>query len=132
MKRLNKKTGIAVASVSAALLGGLVAAAPAWAAPSGCPEPSVSLTNASNGYMTGKATAACSRSASGTLIVEIKWDKNLLPDPLTAKNSQAGPRQNWSATVGTCDQGNRRSYYARGYWNGGGHHDTTPRHITAC
>ncbi|MEW1721207.1 hypothetical protein [Streptomyces sp. NPDC093109] len=133
MKRFGKKSGIAAASVSAALLGGLVAAAPAWAAtPSGCPEPSVSLTNSSSGYLTGKGTASCSKTVSGTLYIEIKWDKNLLPDPLTAKNSQTGSRSSWSTTVGTCDNGNRRSYYARSYWSGGKYHDTTPRHITAC
>jgi hypothetical protein len=132
MKRFGRKSGIAAACVGAALLGGLVTAVPAMAAPSGCAEPSVKFSLVSGSTLWGQSKASCDSAKHGTLTTEIKWDKNILPDPLVAKNGQNDTRKDWDVRVSSCDNGNKRGYYARGYWGGGSHHDTSPSDVRAC
>ncbi|MEF9906186.1 hypothetical protein [Streptomyces sp. P9-A2] len=126
-----------VASWGAALAiatgaGVAAAAAPAWAVPDGCEAPKPSLTS-TNGLLKGKATSTCTTSKTRALVVEIKWNKAVLPDPLTAKNTDSGTKKSYNATVSTCDNGNKRGYYARGYFTqNDSHHDTSPKDIKSC
>lgn len=132
MKRFGRKSGIVAACAGAALLGGLVTAIPAMAAPSGCAEPSVKFNVVTGSTLWGQSKASCNSAKSSTLTTEIKWNKNLLPDPLTAKNAMTDTRKDWTVGVSSCDNGNKRGYYARGYWKGGTYHDTSPRDVRAC
>ncbi|MFJ6611657.1 hypothetical protein ACIQPT_15445 [Streptomyces sp. NPDC091289] len=127
-----KAVSWSAALVLATGAGVAAAAAPAWAAPNGCEAAKVSLTS-TNGLLKGKATSTCTKSATRALVVEIKWDKNVLPDPLTAKNTDSGTKKSYSASVSSCDKGNKRGYYARGYFTqNDSHHDTKPKDIKSC
>jgi len=134
LRKNRARMGAGIALVASLAVGGFGVAA-AQADPSGCTvgKPGV-VKVADNGLLSAKATATCNSSTSRVLAVEIKWDKNVLPDPLVAKNSDSGSKKSYSASVTACDGGNTRSYYARGYFTAtsGDQHDSAGKHLTAC
>jgi hypothetical protein len=131
--RISKKAGGLVLAVVVATGGGVVAAQSAQADPSGCTTNKPTITDNGAGLLTGKGTATCRVSATRTLVGEIKWDKNLFPDPKTASNSTYGSKKSYSVTVKTCDHQNKRKYYARTFFSSGSdYHDSTHKTIKTC
>ncbi|MEW1724212.1 hypothetical protein [Streptomyces sp. NPDC093109] len=121
--------GTAVAVSTAATAS---AAPAAVAKPAGCSTPKPSLTE-SNGLLKGRGTSTCDTSLTRTLQVEIKWNKSVFPDPLTAKSADSGTKKKYDAQVSSCDGGAKRGYYARTYFTrDDNHHDTKPRDIRSC
>jgi len=135
MKRTSTKRGRIIASIGAAsvlAVGGLGVAA-AHADPSGCSAAST-LKVSAIGKLKAKATATCSGSATRTLVAEIKWDKNILPDPLVAKDSTTASATTYKVKAKSCDHGATRSYYSRGYFTStsSDQHDSSHIHVTTC
>lgn len=121
-----------VLSLACAGVGAVVSAPVAQATLPGCNTPQTSFSSP-GGLLTGHTSASCSGSATRTLVAEIKWDKRFLPDPLVASNSDHGDKSSYSSTVTTCDNGNQRGYYARGFFSQDGtHYDTAPQVVSAC
>ena len=120
-------------AITAISFGSIFAAGAAHAQPTGCSANAISLTQATNRSMTSSTSSTCQTELSRTIVAEIKWDKNAAPDPLVAKNSSTWTGKSRSVQVTSCDNGNTRSYYGRGYFTTSTtYYDTTPRHLTAC
>jgi hypothetical protein len=74
---------------------------------------------APSGLLQTTATANCTETKTRTLRAEIKWDHNVLPDPLVASNSDSGTKTAYSKRLTTCDNGNIRAYYGRAFFSSG-------------
>ena len=124
-------TLLIVGTISA---GAISLADRASAQPSGCTDNAISLTvNAQTKSMTSSTSSTCATNGNRTIVAEIKWDKAFAPDPLVAKNSSTSNILNRSVSVSTCDGGNTRGYYGRGYFTANTTFwDTSPRVITTC
>jgi hypothetical protein len=119
------------ASATALVASGAVAGV-AWADPAGCTssKPTIEILG---GYLHGEGVARCNQSALRYFTGEIKWDKNFAPDPLVAKDTMSA-YSSYFMELDSCDNGNRRSYYMRTYFNNtsSDHHDSDHRVLTAC
>jgi hypothetical protein len=119
--------------VAVVCTGAILAATEAQAQPAGCTRNTISLTASAAGALTASTSAICNTTANRTIVAEVKWDKAWAPDPLTAKNSRNLTGTNYSVSVTTCDGGNTRGYYGRGYFTSNTtYYDTSPRDITTC
>jgi hypothetical protein len=105
----------------------------AQATPANCNGPKVKFTHTTSKVLKTTSTSTCQKSATRTIVAEIKWDKNAAPDPLTAKNSKLSTATEYSVSVSSCDKGNTRGYYGRGYFTGDSdYHDTPVQKVKAC
>lgn len=129
--RINRS--LATSGVLVAILT-TFAAGPASAHPVGCAMYTPAISASASGYMTGAVSATCNNAETRTVYAEIKWNKSAAPDPLVAKNSVRKSDTSYKPKVSTCDNGNRRSYYSRGYFGttASDHRDSATRTITTC
>jgi hypothetical protein len=128
--------------LTAAVLGSIVAltlsplaAQIAFADPASCSKGTPTIDAGLGSQLIGQGSGYCSNSGVyRTFTVEIKWNKNLAPDPLVAKNSTSGAKNNYAVTTTSCDSGNTRGYYSRDYFSQtvSDHKDSDPRTLTAC
>lgn len=104
-------------SVVPLMVGGIlvVGASAANATPVSCSNTTSFGSIGGTGRLRAEGVGSCSTSAGRTFVTEIKWNKNLAPDPLTAKSSQYGSRS-YYIDLRACDGGNTRGYYGRSYW----------------
>jgi hypothetical protein len=118
-------------TVGAALGGSLVLAPAAHADPTGCTVDRPIVGLATDGRLMGTVTAYCDASAKRYLRGEIKWDKHFATDPLVASHTDEATRL-YDASFATCDRGNARKYYARGFFTpGSDYHDSRRRTLRA-
>lgn len=127
---VKKPLALALSTLATAGAAVAISALPADAVT--CPTPSVTLTQDSGQRLIGTSSATCTGNINRTLYAEVKWDKSGAPDPLVAKNSDSGTKKSFKAVAASCDGGNTRGYYARGYWSGGSYVDDGPRVVRAC
>lgn len=122
---------VRVCSVVAALGASLAVSPQARADPDGCTVDRPVIGMADDGRLSAGVTATCSHSASRYLRGEIKWEKKLAPDPLTASYT-VHDFLGYDASFAACDRGNTRKYYARGYFTpGSDYHDSIHLERTA-
>jgi hypothetical protein len=127
---VGKPLALVLSTLAAGGTAVVVSALPAEAVT--CPTPSVTLTQDSAKRLISTSAATCTGNITRTLYAEVKWDKSEAPDPLVAKNSDTGTKTSLKAVAASCDNGNTRGYYARGYWSGGSYVDDGPRVVKAC
>lgn len=111
-----RKTASSLLMAGALGVGGIAAAEMAVAQPPGCSGNSTSFSASSTGLLKSSTSSTCSGSATRTIVAEIKWDKAFSPDPLVAKNSLMKTGTSYAVSTSSCDGGNTRGYYARGYF----------------
>jgi hypothetical protein len=121
---------VRVCWVLAALGVSMVVAPQARADPTGCTVDRPTIRMEVDGRLAAGVTAHCDESARRYLRGEIKWEKKLSPDPLTASYTDYGTRL-YDASFAACDRGHTRRYYARGYFTpGSDYHDSIHQNLT--
>lgn len=104
----------------------------AWANPAGCNN-TITGSTSSTGLLKATAGGTCSGVATRTMRAEIKQDIPARQDPLLAANEQNATTKNYSVTVTSCDNGNRATYYGRGFFTVSQTQRDTPHTVqTTC